>query len=113
LSQILLHTSESEILEDSTIDCIVEVIGGITLAKDIVFKAILLNKHVVTANKALVATYLTEILQLLEDHPLVNFAFEAAVCGGIPIIQTFQTTYLGDQVHDVRVLHPPSVTSLW
>jgi homoserine dehydrogenase len=89
--------------------------GGITLAKDIVFKAILLNKHVVTANKALIATYLSEILQLLQEHPSVHFAFEAAVCGGIPIIQTLQTTYLGDEVYNVSLCPlclSPSLLSL-
>lgn len=90
-----------DILNDSEIDCIVEVIGGITLAKDIVFRAIQLNKHVVTANKALVATYLSEIMNLLHEHPTVHFAYEAAVCGGIPIINTLQTTYLCDNIHSV------------
>jgi homoserine dehydrogenase len=82
----------------------VEVIGGITLAKDIVFQAIESNKHVITANKALLATYLSEIIDLLHQHPTVRFGYEAAVCGGIPIINTLQTTYFGDRITDVRFL---------
>lgn len=48
----------------------------------VVFGAIRQNKHVITANKALVATYLAEIQELLKDHPGVTFGYEAAVCGG-------------------------------
>ena len=43
-----------------------------------------------------------EINDLLELHPFVHFAYEAAVCGGIPIIHTLQTTYLTDKIHQVR-----------
>lgn len=46
------------------------------------FGAIRRGKHVVTANKALVATYLAEIQELLKEHPGVTFGYEAAVCGG-------------------------------
>ena len=92
-----------EILSDPSIECVVEVIGGITLAKEIVFQAIEANKHVVTANKALLATYLTEIIDLLRQHPTVRFGYEAAVCGGIPIIHTLQTTYSGDTISEVSL----------
>ena len=54
------------------------------------FGAISAGKHVVTANKALVAAYLPEIQSLLDEHPEVSFSYEAAVCGGIPIINTLQ-----------------------
>lgn len=47
-----------------------------------VFGAIRQNKHVITANKALVAAYLGEIQELLKEHPGVTFGYEAAVCGG-------------------------------
>jgi homoserine dehydrogenase len=56
---------------------------------------------VVTANKALLAKHLPEITALLKEHPEVKFAYEAAVCGGIPIIHTLQNDYLGDQVSQV------------
>ena len=93
--------SFADILEDPSINCIIETIGGIVEAKDIVFRAISSNKHVVTANKALVATYLSDLLDLLKEHPTVQFGYEAAVCGGIPIINTLQTAYLGDSVRKV------------
>ena len=59
----------------------------------------------VTANKALVASHLNELEQLLAEHPQVKFAFEAAVCGGIPIIHTLQTDYAADQITAVRPDH--------
>jgi homoserine dehydrogenase len=65
-------TNYTDILDDPSIDCVVEVIGGITDAKDIVLKAIRANKHVVTANKALVATFLDEIQSELANHPTVQ-----------------------------------------
>lgn len=51
-------TSYGDILNDPDIDCVVELMGGITHAKDVVFGAITANKHVVTANKALIANFL-------------------------------------------------------
>ncbi len=62
-----------DVLNDDSINCIVEVMGGVDLAKDVVFKAISLNKHVITANKALVAGFTTEIEQLLATHPTVRY----------------------------------------
>ena len=95
-------TDYDDILGDSSISCIVEVMGGTTHAKDVVFKAIAAGKHVITANKALVATCLPEIKSLLAANPTVKFAYEAAVCGGIPIIHSLQSDFLGDSI--TRVL---------
>lgn len=75
--------------------------GGTTHAKDVVFAAIAANKHVVTANKALIASYLPEIQALLSSKPDVKFCFEAAVCGGIPIIHSLQSDFLGDTIRKV------------
>ncbi|CBJ26029.1 Homoserine dehydrogenase [Ectocarpus siliculosus] len=91
-------TDYAAILDDDSINCVVELMGGVTDAKDVVFEAIRRNKHVVTANKALVAAYLGEIQELLKEHPGVTFGYEAAVCGGIPIIATLQNDYLGDKI---------------
>jgi len=93
----------NDVLEDPDIDIVVEVMGGTTLAKDVVVKAIKAGKHVVTANKALIAADLSELSALLtstnaaREEP-VQFGFEAAVCGGIPIIHTLQRDLLGDDV---------------
>mmetsp|Transcript_16077 Transcript_16077/g.14533 ORF Transcript_16077/g.14533 Transcript_16077/m.14533 type:complete len:424 (-) Transcript_16077:31-1302(-) len=94
-------TNYNELIEDPSINVIVELIGGTTTAKDLVFAAIKAGKHVVTANKALIAAYLPEIQQLLAENPTVSFNFEAAVCGGIPIIHSLQTDFLSDNIKKV------------
>ncbi|KAF0684855.1 Aste57867_23200 [Aphanomyces stellatus] len=96
-----ITTKYDDILEDSSINCIIELMGGVTDAKDVVFKAISKNKHVITANKALVANYMTEITDLLAAHPTVRLGYEASVCGGIPIIHTLQSSYSGDVIKEI------------
>ena len=97
-----------DVLHDDDIDLVVEVMGGTTLAKDVVFKALRAKKDVVTANKALIAACLPEIEAVVDDvnagspDRKVNFGFEAAVCGGIPIIHTLQTDFVGDRVTRLR-----------
>lgn len=71
------------------IDVVVELIGGYTVAKDLVLKAIANGKHVVTANKALLAVHGTEIFKAAQQKG-VMVAFEAAVAGGIPIIKALR-----------------------
>lgn len=74
------------IVRQDDVDIVVEVIGGTTLAHDVVLEAIRHGKHVVTANKALLAEYGNELFKEAEQHK-VQIAFEAAVAGGIPIIK--------------------------
>jgi homoserine dehydrogenase len=94
-----------DILEDESIDLVVEVMGGTTDAKDVVFKALRKRKDVVTANKALIAKHLVEIEEILAEmnqdvdrDQEVEFRYEAAVCGGIPIIRSMQTDFVGDDI---------------
>jgi homoserine dehydrogenase len=96
-----LVTNYDDILKDPTINCVVEVMGGVTHAKDVVFGAINAGKHVVTANKALIAAYLPDLQQALANNPTVSFNYEAAVCGGIPIIHTLQSDYACDKITKV------------
>ncbi|GMH62194.1 hypothetical protein TrRE_jg5064 [Triparma retinervis] len=96
----------NDVINDPSVDTIVEVMGGTTLAKDCVFRALKNGKNVVTANKALIAAYLPEIESLVksvnedrnEGTKPVEFRYEAAVCGGIPIISSMQGDYVGDEV---------------
>ncbi|NCO61139.1 MAG: homoserine dehydrogenase [Deltaproteobacteria bacterium CG_4_8_14_3_um_filter_51_11] len=81
----VLTTDAMEIIEDSSIDIVVELIGGLTKAKELILLALERGKHVVTANKALLAEYGKEIYAAA-DRVGVNLAFEASVGGGIPII---------------------------
>jgi homoserine dehydrogenase len=74
------------VVDDPNIDIVVELIGGSTVAKDLVLKAIANGKHVVTANKALLALHGNEIFAAAQKQG-VMVAFEAAVAGGIPIIK--------------------------
>ena len=74
------------IVDDPSIDIVVELIGGYGFAKDIVLRAITNGKHVVTANKALLAVHGNEIFAAAQKKG-VMVAFEAAVAGGIPIIK--------------------------
>lgn len=90
-----------EILNDETIGCVVEVMGGTGLAKTVVLEALKKGKTVVTANKALIAEHLSEIEMTVATSDGANFAYEAAVCGGIPIINTLQTCYSGDIINEV------------
>lgn len=92
-----------DILKDDSIDMVVEVMGGTTDAKDVVESSIKAGKDVVTANKALIAAYLPDIAALLgevneKSDKNVEFRYEAAVCGGIPIIRSLQSDFVGDEV---------------
>jgi homoserine dehydrogenase len=71
------------------IDAVIELIGGTTIARELVLEAIAAGKHVVTANKALLAVHGTEIFAAARENGVV-VAFEAAVAGGIPIIKALR-----------------------
>ena len=76
--------------KDKNVDIIIELIGGAEgAAKKLVFEALRNKKNVITANKALVAKYGDQLSKIAEDNK-VNFEFEAAVCGGIPIIRSIK-----------------------
>jgi len=76
--------------KNKNVDIIIELIGGAEgAAKKLVFEALRNKKNVITANKALVAKYGDQLSKIAEDNK-VNFEFEAAVCGGIPIIRSIK-----------------------
>ncbi|MFZ5581594.1 MAG: homoserine dehydrogenase [Pseudomonadota bacterium] len=77
------------VVSDPNVDIVVELIGGYGVAKDLVMKAIENGKHVVTANKALLATHGNEIFAAAQKKGVI-VAFEAAVAGGIPIIKALR-----------------------
>lgn len=77
------------VVNDPNVEVVVELIGGTTLAKELVLKAIENGKHVVTANKALLAVHGNEIFKAASERQ-VTVAFEAAVAGGIPIIKAMR-----------------------
>ena len=77
------------VVNNPAIDVVVELIGGYSLSKELVLKAIANKKHVVTANKALIALYGNEIFAAAKASNVI-VAFEAAVAGGIPIIKALR-----------------------
>ncbi len=87
--KVKLTEDAFEVVNDPDVQIVVELIGGYTLAKELVLKAIENGKHVVTANKALIATHGQEIVQAAMAKG-VNVAYEAAVAGGIPIIKAIR-----------------------
>ncbi len=87
--KVRLTDDAFSVVNDPDIDIVVELIGGYTLAKDLVLKAIENGKHVVTANKALLAVHGNEIFAAAQKKG-VMVAFEAAVAGGIPIIKALR-----------------------
>ena len=78
-----------EVARDPEVDILVELIGGTTVARELVETAIIAGKHVVTANKALIAEFGNEIFALAEKH-CVEVRYEAAIAGGIPIVKALR-----------------------
>jgi len=94
---IRLTTDSFDIVNDPDIDIIVELIGGLSPAKELVLAALENGKHVVTANKALIALHGNEIFAKAREKGLM-VAFEAAVAGGIPIIKAIREGLAGNTV---------------
>tara|TARA_B100001093_G_scaffold499512_2_gene548827 strand:- start:608 stop:1894 length:1287 start_codon:yes stop_codon:yes gene_type:complete len=83
------------------VDLIVELIGGAEgPAKNLVFSALKNKKHVITANKALIAKYGDELAQIAEKNK-VNLEFEAAVCGGVPIIRSLKESLIANKISKI------------
>jgi homoserine dehydrogenase len=78
-----------DVVDNSDIDIVVELIGGYTIAKELVLRAIANGKHVVTANKAMLAVHGNEIFARAQEKGVI-VAFEAAVAGGVPIIKALR-----------------------
>ena len=96
----ILTTDANEILNDPEISIVVELVGGYTHAKTFMLEAIRNGKHVVTANKALLATYGNEIFSAAENKK-VNIGFEASVGGTIPFIKTLKESLAGNNIESI------------
>jgi homoserine dehydrogenase len=94
---IALTTDPFAVVDNPEIDIVVELIGGDTVARELVQKAIANGKHVVTANKALIAKHGNEIFAQAQAKG-VMVAFEAAVAGGIPIIKALREGLAGNRI---------------
>lgn len=96
----LLTDNWTEILEDPQIEIVIEVMGGIEPAKTRILEALRAGKHVVTANKDLVAEYGRELLDAAESTG-ADFLFEAAVAGGIPIIRPLKQCLAANEIREI------------
>ena len=97
----ILIDDYKKILEDSEIKLVVELIGGETLAKDIIIQAFKSKKSVVTANKALIAKHGVELFQIAKENG-VSFLFEAAVGGGIPIVTPLMESLVANTITEIK-----------
>lgn len=95
-----LTISMDEILNDPDIDIVVEVMGGENPAKDYILQALQAGKHVVTANKDVIAKYGRQLFEAAEANQ-VDLLFEASVGGGIPIIRPLKQCLAANQIQEV------------
>ena len=96
-----LYTDDfNEILNDDEIKIVVEVMGGIEPARDYILKSMDKKKHVVSANKALIASSGKELFERAESKK-VMFLYEASVAGGIPILSTIKESLSGNKIEEV------------
>jgi homoserine dehydrogenase len=95
--EVALTTDAFDVVRDPEIDIVVELIGGYGIARDLTLEAIAHGKHVVTANKALLAVHGNEIFSAARTQD-VTVAFEAAVGGGIPIIKALREGLVANRI---------------
>ena len=92
-----------DILRDESIQIVIELVGGTTFARQLVLDALQQKKHVITANKALIAEYGPEIFECAQKNG-VSVYFEAAVGGGMPVIKTIREGLIGNDVFSVKTI---------
>ena len=97
INPALLTTDAQSVINDPEIDIIIEVMGGIDPARELILAAINNGKSVVTANKALLATHGADLFTAA-DNKGVDLYYEAAVAGAIPIIRPMRESLVGDQI---------------
>ena len=96
----VLTTDSESVAEDPSIDIVVETIGGVDPAKDLITRALAAGKYVVTANKELLALAAPEVMAAAQESG-TGVLFEASVAGGIPIIRPIRESLAGDKVHRI------------
>ena len=96
----LLTREIGSILEDPEVSVVVELLGGLSPAREYLERALTSGRHVVTANKALLSAHGEALFSLALEHG-VDVHFEAAVCGGIPIIRTLREALASDRVESL------------
>ena len=103
LDNSILTDNPYEIVENPEIDIVAELIGGINPAFDLIKKAIENGKHIVTANKELLAKRGEELFNFAEEHNKV-ILYEAAIAGGIPLIMPVKTILAGNKINKIEAI---------
>lgn len=98
LPSSVLFTDDPDAMINSDIDIFVELMGGLDTAKELMLKAFAAGKHVVTANKHLLAEHGLELFEAARNGG-VGLMFEASCAGGIPIVQTLKESVAGDEIN--------------
>jgi homoserine dehydrogenase len=93
----LLSDDLGRVLDDPQIEVVAELVGGTDFARTLVLKALERGKHVVTANKALLAHHGRELFAQARRHGR-SISFEASVCGGIPLVRSVRDGYVGSEI---------------
>ncbi|VVB75583.1 Homoserine dehydrogenase [uncultured archaeon] len=101
VSKSIFTSDYKELIADKKVNVVVELIGGYEPAHTVIVDALNAKKHVVTANKAVIAKFGYELFELAQNKG-VNILFEAAVGGCIPIIRTIEESYSSDKIKCVR-----------
>ena len=96
----VLVSDAQMVIDDPDIDIIVEMIGGEGIAKELMVKAIANGKHIVTANKALLASHGNTILRLAADQG-VDLAFEASIGGCMPVVKSIRESLVGNHIRSM------------
>ncbi|NFG60454.1 homoserine dehydrogenase [Clostridium sp. CMCC3677] len=100
VSEELITTSFDEILNDNSIKIVIEIMGGIDPAKEYMIKCMNAGKHIVTANKMLIATHGDELFEKADSNN-VMFKYEASVAGGIPIINGIDESLTANKIKEL------------
>jgi homoserine dehydrogenase len=103
MERYLLTTDPTEVIADPEIDIVIEVIGGESPALDYIREAIARGKHVVTANKEVMAKHGPELLSLAKEKG-VDILYEASVGGGIPLIAPFKQDFLANEISAIYAI---------
>jgi len=96
----MLTKNADEIINNPGIDVVVELIGGVGAAKQVIISALRSKKHVITANKALLSISKKQLLQIAAENN-VQLYFEASVCGGIPIIKALREGLAANSIQSI------------
>jgi homoserine dehydrogenase len=97
ISHSVLTDNWREVVSDPDIHLIAELVGGTTMAREIILAALKLGKPVVTANKALLSAHGEELFEAAKEYG-TNLYYEASVCGGIPIIKSLREGFVGNRI---------------